>query len=168
MDIPGTERGGLCSYSPTSPGGYRLVAEISIDGERGYYSRENTLTVEGEPPSGGTGTVGTELFSIPARGGWSTTSSETAETLRVGYGRIRADAGSTTSGVRHFGILKEMTKADIQKQALALPEADQIELAHTLLDNTTPSLTEAQEMEVTRRIKATGPTRVFLSPKKMP
>ncbi len=51
-------------------------------------------------------------------------------------------------------ILKEMTKADIQKQAMALPEADQIELAHTLLDNTTPSLTEAQEMEVTRRIKA--------------
>ena len=47
-----------------------------------------------------------------------------------------------------------MTKADIQKQALALPAADQIELAHTLLDNTTPSLTEAQEMEVRRRIKA--------------
>ena len=50
-------------------------------------------------------------------------------------------------------ILKEMTKADIHKLALALPEADQIELAHTLLDNTTPSLTEPQEMEVTRRIK---------------
>ena len=33
--------------------------------------------------------------------------------------------------------LKEMTKADIQKLALAPPEADQIELAHTLLDNTT-------------------------------
>ena len=46
-----------------------------------------------------------------------------------------------------------MTKAEIQKQALALSEADQIELAHTLLDNTTPSLTEAQEMEVTRRIE---------------
>ena len=55
---------------------------------------------------------------------------------------------------RHFRILKEMTKADIHKLALALPEADQIELAHTLLDNTTPSLTEPQEMEVTRRIKA--------------
>ena len=50
--------------------------------------------------------------------------------------------------------MKAMTKADIQKLALALPEADQIELAHTLLDNTTPSLTEPQEMEVTRRIKA--------------
>ena len=55
---------------------------------------------------------------------------------------------------RHFRILEEMTKVDIQKLALALPEADQIELAHTLLDNTTPSLTEAQEIEVTRRIKA--------------
>ena len=48
VDIPGTEREGLCSYSPTSPGEYRLVAEISIDGERGHYSSENTLTVEGE------------------------------------------------------------------------------------------------------------------------
>ena len=48
VDIPGTERNGLCSYSPTSPGEYRLVAEISIDGERGHYSSENTLTVEGE------------------------------------------------------------------------------------------------------------------------
>ena len=47
VDIPGTERDGLCSYSPTSPGEYRLVGEISIDGERGYYSSENTLTVEG-------------------------------------------------------------------------------------------------------------------------
>ena len=42
---------GLCAYSPTSPGEYRLVAEISIDGERGHYSSENTLTVEGEGDS---------------------------------------------------------------------------------------------------------------------
>ena len=48
VDIPGTERAGLCAYSPTNPGEYRLVAEISIDGERGHYSSENTLTVEGE------------------------------------------------------------------------------------------------------------------------
>ena len=48
VDIPGTEREGLCSYSPTSPGEYRLVAEITIDGERGHYSSENTFTVEGE------------------------------------------------------------------------------------------------------------------------
>ena len=44
-----------------------------------------------------------QSFSIPDRGGWSTTSSGTAETLRVGYGRIRADAGSTTpSGIAIF------------------------------------------------------------------
>ena len=48
VDIPGTERNGLCSYSPTSLGEYRLVAEISINGERGHYSSENTLTVGGE------------------------------------------------------------------------------------------------------------------------
>ena len=47
--------------------------------------------------------VGTESFSIPDRGGISTTSSGTAETVRVGYGRIRADAGSTTpSGIAIF------------------------------------------------------------------
>ena len=42
-------------------------------------------------------------FSVPDRGGQSTTSSGTGETLRVGYGRIRADAGSTTpSGAAIF------------------------------------------------------------------
>ena len=38
----------------------------------------------------------TRPFSIPDRGGTSITSSGTAETVRVGYGRIRADTGSTT------------------------------------------------------------------------
>ena len=50
-----------------------------------------------------TAPVGTESFSIPDRGGWSSTSSGTTETLRVGYGRIRADAGSSTpSGIAIF------------------------------------------------------------------
>ena len=50
-----------------------------------------------------TAPVGTESFSIPDRGGTSTTSSGNAETLRVGYGRIRADAGSTPpSGIAIF------------------------------------------------------------------
>ena len=50
-----------------------------------------------------TGTGGTEQFSIPDRGGQSITSSGTAESLRVGYGRIRADAGSSTpSGLAIF------------------------------------------------------------------
>ena len=101
VDIPGTERDGLCAYSPTSPGEYRLVAEISINGERGHYSSENTLAVEEAPP--GTGTGGSESFSIPDRGGRSTKSSGTAETVRVGYGRIRAEAGSSTpAGIAIF------------------------------------------------------------------
>ena len=42
-------------------------------------------------------------FSVPDRGGQSTASSGTGETLRVGYGRIRADAGSSTpSGIAIF------------------------------------------------------------------
>ena len=47
--------------------------------------------------------VGSESFSIPDLGGWSTTSSGTEETVRVGYGRIRANTGSTTpSGIAIF------------------------------------------------------------------
>ena len=42
-------------------------------------------------------------FSIPNRGGQSITSGGTGETVRVGYGRIRAGAGSTTpSGIAIF------------------------------------------------------------------
>ena len=217
VDIAGTERGGLCAYSPTSPGEYRLVAEITIGGERGRYASENTLTVEGttgiapadqaafnalvvgrrmlssfpaslyhvdfveagrfeetegaatyagsysysntgpdtgtvvfnyddgdrctysvtfESPSTGsltytcnegmsgetnwrlvedpdyvpvtppeTGTIGVESFDIPNLGGWSTTSSGTEVATRSGYGRIRAEAGSTTpSGIAIFGF----------------------------------------------------------------
>ena len=38
-DVEGTETiHGLCSYIPTSPGEYRLVAEIAIDGETSRYS----------------------------------------------------------------------------------------------------------------------------------
>ena len=68
VDIPGTERNGLCSYSPTSPGEYRLVAEISINGERGYYSSENILTVEGAVPE-----LTTTLYfpDYVDGGGWS-------------------------------------------------------------------------------------------------
>ena len=49
--------------------------------------------------------VESEPFEIPDRGGQSITSSGTAESLRVGYGRIRPEAGSTTpSGVAIFGF----------------------------------------------------------------
>ena len=38
-DVKGTETiHGLCSYTPTAPGEYRLVVEIAIDGETGRYS----------------------------------------------------------------------------------------------------------------------------------
>ena len=43
-DIAGTERDGLCSYSPSSSGEYRLVCEMTIDGTRGRYSSENTIS----------------------------------------------------------------------------------------------------------------------------
>ena len=44
-----------------------------------------------------------ESFSIQNLGGWSTTSSGNAETVRAGYGRIRANADSTTpSGIAIF------------------------------------------------------------------
>ena len=46
VDVPGTERDGVCAYSTTIPGEYRLVAEISIGGQRGFYSSENTLIVD--------------------------------------------------------------------------------------------------------------------------
>ena len=61
MDVPGTERDGVCAYSTTSPGEYRLVAEISIGGQRGFYSSENTLIVEGMTPE--------EMMPPPVTGG---------------------------------------------------------------------------------------------------
>ena len=44
-DIQGTLRVGLCPYSTTSAGEYRMVAEVTIDGVRGRYASENTFTV---------------------------------------------------------------------------------------------------------------------------
>ena len=44
-DIERTLRVGLCPYSTTSAGEYRMVAEITIDGKRGTYASENTFTV---------------------------------------------------------------------------------------------------------------------------
>ena len=46
VDISGTAaNGAVCSYSPTDPGQYRGVAEISIGGRRGRYATKNILTV---------------------------------------------------------------------------------------------------------------------------
>ena len=60
-DIPGTENtdGAICSYSPTDPGEYRGVAEISIGGESGHYSTSNVLTVgSGSGSQGSSGSSG--------------------------------------------------------------------------------------------------------------
>ena len=64
---------------------------------------ENPDYVPVTPPE--TGTVGVESFDIPNLGGWSTTSNGTEAAMRSGYGRIRAEAGSTTpSGIAIFGF----------------------------------------------------------------
>ena len=56
-----TEHDGVCAYSTTTPGEYRLVAEISIGGQRGFYSSENTFTIEGMTPE--------EMMPPPVTGG---------------------------------------------------------------------------------------------------
>ena len=84
---------------PFTLDGQQLRVRVAASG----HHVELVLADSPGPTPPGTGTVGTESFSIPDRGGQSTTSSGTAETLRVGYGRIRADAGSTTpSGAAIF------------------------------------------------------------------
>ena len=46
VDIPDTARTGqVCAYSTTTPGEYRLVGDVSINGVRGRHSSENTFTV---------------------------------------------------------------------------------------------------------------------------
>ena len=80
--------------------------DVAVDGAGNVYiaDTDNHL-VRKLTPAGGPGTspAGTESFSFPDLGGWSTTSSGTEETVRVGYGRISADAVSTTpSGIAIF------------------------------------------------------------------
>ncbi len=73
VDVPGTERDGVCAYSTTSPGEYRLVAEISIGGERGFYSSENTFTIEGMTPPPVTGGPTYYFPQLAVGGVWQTT-----------------------------------------------------------------------------------------------
>ena len=105
------------SYGFSGDGGAATAAwlgspsGVAVDGAGNVYiaDRGNSL-VRKLTPVGGSDTppAGTESFSIPDRGGRSTTSSGNAETLRVGYGRIRAEAGSTTpSGIAIFGLRQD-------------------------------------------------------------
>ena len=78
---------------------------VTVDGAGNIYIADsgNDRIRKLTPVSGsGTSPAG-ESFSFPDLGGWSTTSSGTEETVRVGYGRISADAVSTTpSGIAIF------------------------------------------------------------------
>ena len=86
--------------SPTT-GSLTFTCNDGMSGETDWRLVDDPDYAPVTPPE--TGTDGTESFSIPDRGGTSTTSSGSADTLRVGYGRIRADAGSTTpSGIAIF------------------------------------------------------------------
>ena len=75
----------------------RVGLEVDLQGNPGYLGPGTFDFARSTVP------VGAESFSIPDRGGTSTTSSGSADTLRVGYGRIRADAGSSTpAGIAIF------------------------------------------------------------------
>ena len=85
--------------TPTSAGTYNMTYRVAdADGDTDTLNFTITVMV---PVT--TTATGTESFSIPNLGGWSTTSNGTGESVRVGYGRIRAEAGSTTpSGIAIF------------------------------------------------------------------
>ena len=105
--VAGTGQGGFGGDGgPAVQAALSYPSGVAVDGAGNVYiaDRGNHL-VRKLTPVGGSGTSpgGSEAFSIPDRGGRSTTSSGNAETLRVGYGRIRADAGSSTpSGIAIF------------------------------------------------------------------
>ena len=97
--------GDSCTHSVTfvSPttGSLTFTCNDGTSGETNWRLVDDPDYAPVTPPE--TGTDGTESFSIPDRGGTSTTSSGSADTLRVGYGRIRADAGSSTpAGIAIF------------------------------------------------------------------
>ena len=130
VDIPGTERGGLCSYSPTSPGEYRLVAEISIDGERGHYSSENTLTVEGKVPPQFAGTESILLANF-------VNGNTDAFNSRVYLWNPSGSSGDVT--VRVFtlpltgGLAQELTTAPLNLGTLGAKSALNVKVAEDIL-----------------------------------
>ena len=90
--------------TPTSAGTYNMTYRVA-DADGDTDTRNFTITVMAPVTPPGTGTVEAESFSIPNLGGWSVTSNGTEADPRSGYGRIRAEAGSTTpSGIAIFGF----------------------------------------------------------------
>ena len=78
---------------------------VTVDGTGNLYiaDTENHRIRKLTPMTGPVAPVSTESFSIRDRGAWTATIYGTTETVRVGYGRIRAEAGSTTpSGIAIF------------------------------------------------------------------
>ena len=88
--------------TPTRAGTFNMTyTATDADGDTDTLHFTITVTAPVTPP-------GTEWFSIPNLGGWSTTSSGTETDMRSGYGRIRAEAGSTTpSGIAIFGFRQD-------------------------------------------------------------
>ncbi len=58
-DLAGTSKSGqVCAYSPSEPGEYRNVAEITIDGVPGIYASSNTITIAAPVvPAGATASI---------------------------------------------------------------------------------------------------------------
>ena len=101
------DAGNICTYNVTFAS--RTTGSLSYTCTDGQANESDWRLVDDPdyvpvtPPE--PGTVGVEMFSIPNLGGRSTTSSGTESAMRSGYGRIRAEAGSTTpSGIAIFGF----------------------------------------------------------------
>ena len=93
--------------TPTSAGAYNMTY-TATDADGDTDTRHFTITVMAPVTPPEPGTIGVESFEIPNLGGWSTTSNGTEAATRSGYGRIRAEAGSTTpSGIAIFGFRQD-------------------------------------------------------------
>ena len=100
------ERGFAGDSGPAVEAALDLPVDAAVD-RAGYVYIADWLNhvIRKLAPVGGSGTspVEPESFSIPNLGGWSITSNGMETDTQGGYGRIRADAGSTTpSGLAIF------------------------------------------------------------------